>query len=103
MWPFFFPADQLNRLDWRDDGDALVLIAKVEQMAVAGDGGSVATDGGGFFPRYRRRYANDPDLAHALRIIPEFGYRVLRVIYNHTRQPVHVVTVYFDRTMKGKL
>ena len=47
--------------------------------------------------------ADDPDLTHALRIIPEFGYRVLRVIYNHTRQPVHVVTVHFDRAMKGKL
>jgi hypothetical protein len=46
---------------------------------------------------------DDSDLTHALRIIPEFGYRILRVIYNHCREPVHVVTVYFDRTMKGKL
>jgi Domain of unknown function (DUF4258) len=45
----------------------------------------------------------DPDIRHALRIIDEFGYRVLRVIYNQTTKPAHVVTVYFDRTMKGKL
>jgi Domain of unknown function (DUF4258) len=47
--------------------------------------------------------ANDPSLRHALRTIEEFGYRVLRVVYNETKQPVHVVTVYFDRAMKGKL
>lgn len=47
--------------------------------------------------------ADDADLTHALQIIPDFGFRVLRVIYNHTRNPVHVVTVYFDRAMKGKL
>lgn len=46
---------------------------------------------------------DDPALFHALRIIDEFGYRVLRVVYNQTRQPVHVVTVYFDRAMKGRL
>ncbi len=42
-------------------------------------------------------------LIHALRAIPEFGDRVLRVIYNRTRQPPHVVTAFFDRGMKGKL
>jgi hypothetical protein len=46
---------------------------------------------------------DDADLRHALRPIPDFGYRVLRVIFNATRNPPHVVTVYFDRTMKGKL
>lgn len=46
---------------------------------------------------------DDPDTEHALRAIPEYGSRVLRVIYNRTREPVHVVTVFFDRTMKGKL
>jgi hypothetical protein len=38
----------------------------------------------------------DPALAHALRPIPERGFRVLRVIYNETRDPVVVVTAYFD-------
>lgn len=45
----------------------------------------------------------DPALRHALRSISDFGYRVLRVIYNQTKTPPHVVTAYFDRTMKGKL
>lgn len=44
---------------------------------------------------------NDRDLLHVLRPIEDFGYRVLRVIFNQTRNPPHVVTVYFDRTMKG--
>ena len=46
---------------------------------------------------------DDPELRHALRPIPDFGYRVLRVVFNQTRTPPRVVTVYFDRTMKGKL
>jgi hypothetical protein len=29
--------------------------------------------------------------------------RVLRVIYNKTVDPAAVITVYFDRRMKGKL
>lgn len=45
----------------------------------------------------------DPDIKHAMRVIPEHGNRVLRVIYNRTREPIHVVTVFFDRAMKGKL
>lgn len=47
--------------------------------------------------------ADDPQLVHALSVIPEFGDRVLRVIYNRTKQPPHVVTAFFDRGMKGKL
>ena len=39
---------------------------------------------------------DDPDLAHALRPIPERGFRVLRVVYNETAEPVRVVTAYFD-------
>jgi hypothetical protein len=39
---------------------------------------------------------NDSALVHALRIIPERGFRVLRVIYNETREPAVVVTAYFD-------
>ncbi len=46
---------------------------------------------------------DDPQLTHVLRVIPEFGDRVLRVIYNRTKQPPHVVTAFFDRGMKGKL
>ncbi|MGQ0594465.1 MAG: DUF4258 domain-containing protein [Gammaproteobacteria bacterium] len=39
---------------------------------------------------------DDPDLVHALRPIPERGFRVLRVIYNETAVPVPVLTAYFD-------
>lgn len=46
---------------------------------------------------------DDPALCHALRPIAEFSYRVLRVIFNQTMNPPHIVTVYFDRGMKGKL
>ncbi len=38
----------------------------------------------------------DPTLVHALRAIPEKGFRMLRVIYNETVDPMAVVTVYFD-------
>lgn len=47
--------------------------------------------------------AEDSTLMHALRTIPEYGDRVLRVIYNRTKQPPHIVTAFFDRSMKGKL
>ena len=40
--------------------------------------------------------ADDPTLVHALRAIPEKGFRVLRVIYNDSVTPARVVTVYFD-------
>ena len=39
---------------------------------------------------------DDPTLVHALLAIPEKGFRVLRVIYNETVDPVTVVTAYFD-------
>lgn len=48
---------------------------------------------------YPARTENDDDdvtLAHALRAIPERNFRVLRVIYNETVDPVAVVTAYFD-------
>lgn len=39
----------------------------------------------------------DLDLQHALKRIPDFGNRVLRVIYNKTMNPQLVVTAFFDR------
>ena len=45
----------------------------------------------------------DTELTRALRAIAEFDNRVLRVIYNQGRDPVHVITAYFDRGMKGRL
>ena len=46
---------------------------------------------------------DDPEVRHYLAPISEFGSRVLRVIINIEVEPVAVVTVYFDRRMKGKL
>jgi len=40
--------------------------------------------------------AEDATLVHALKEIPEKGFRVLRVIYNETTQPVVVVTAFFE-------
>jgi len=46
---------------------------------------------------------DDPEITHALGKISEHGERVLRVVFNGTKTPAKVVTVYFDRAMKGKL
>ena len=40
--------------------------------------------------------SDDSSLMHAIWPVPEKGYRVLRVIYNETVNPVAVVTAYFD-------
>jgi len=48
---------------------------------------------------YPARIESDPDdgtLAHVLRPIAERGFRVLRVIYDETVDPLVVVTAYFD-------
>jgi len=48
----------------------------------------------------------DPDDAaveRRFRQIPEFGGRVLRVAVNTAVEPNRVVSVFFDRKMKGKL
>lgn len=54
-------------------------------------------------PALRQPHEIDPALSYALLPIAERDGRVLRVVYNHTIEPWKVVTVYFDRTMKGKL
>ena len=46
---------------------------------------------------------NDPTVERRFRRIPEFGGRVLRVALNTTSEPNRVVSVFFDRQMKGKL
>jgi hypothetical protein len=45
----------------------------------------------------------DPELERLFRCIPEYGNRVLRVVVNRTVDPLRVVSVFFDRGMKGKL
>lgn len=43
---------------------------------------------------------DDSALTHAIRAIPEFGNRKLRVIVNKAENPPRVITAYFDRTLK---
>lgn len=38
----------------------------------------------------------DPNLVHARKAIPDRGFKILRVIYNETTEPITVVTVYFE-------
>lgn len=45
----------------------------------------------------------DAEVERHFRRIPEFGGRVLRVALNTAVEPKRVVSVFFDRTMKGKL
>jgi len=47
--------------------------------------------------------AADAALESRLLPIAEFGNRILRVVVNKDAAPVRVISVYFDRTMKGKL
>ena len=48
-------------------------------------------------------HESDPNLRYALKRIAECENRVLRAVYNADKNPINIVTVYFDRTMKGKL
>lgn len=45
----------------------------------------------------------DPSVERRFRKIPEHGNRVLRVAVNPTVDPARIVSVFFDRRMKGKL
>lgn len=54
-------------------------------------------------PALEEEHAHDPTRRHAFLPIPEHGGRVLHVVYNHTKNPPHIVTVYFDRARKGTL
>ena len=46
---------------------------------------------------------DDPALEHRLAAIAEKDYRVLRVVCDPRAKPLRVVTLHFDRAMKGKL
>ena len=54
-------------------------------------------------PQLVERDTLDPELEHRLARIDEHGGRVLRVIVRPGTVPVRVVTVYFDRKMRGRL
>ncbi len=44
----------------------------------------------------------DFELEHRLGKILEYGNRVLRVVIDRNVEPVHIITVYFDRRMRKK-
>jgi len=46
---------------------------------------------------------DDPELMHHVGRIKEHGNRALRVVFNNSVSPVRIVTVYFDRKLKGRL
>lgn len=46
---------------------------------------------------------DDPGLEHRLATIAERGDRVLRVMCDPRQNPLKIVTLHFDRSMKGKL
>lgn len=46
---------------------------------------------------------DDPAMEHRLAAIAEQGYRVLRVVCDPRKEPLRIVTIHFDRSMKGKL
>jgi hypothetical protein len=47
--------------------------------------------------------ALDPALRHALKKIEEMDNRVLRLVYNPSVEPPRIVSVYFDRSLRGKV
>jgi hypothetical protein len=63
--------------------------------------------------KFIERTISDPDLTthdradvsliHYLKKIPEHENRVLRVVMNIINEPNKIVTVYFDRTMRGRI
>ena len=54
-------------------------------------------------PALRTSDRNDPEVERFFRRIPEHGDRVLRVAVNTRVAPWRVVSVFFDRTMRGEL
>lgn len=52
-------------------------------------------------PEMRRPDPEDAAVERLFRRIPEFGGRVLRVAVNTAVEPARVVSVFFDRNMKG--
>ena len=54
-------------------------------------------------PALRIPDPNDPEVERFFRPIPERGGRILRVAVNTHVAPWRVVSVFFDRNMKGKL
>lgn len=54
-------------------------------------------------PALRLPDPNDPELERFFGIISEYGDRVLRVVVNTRAATWRIVSVFFDRDMKGEL
>lgn len=54
-------------------------------------------------PQQIERDTDDPQLEHRLAPISARDYRVLRVVCDPRQTPLKIVTVHFDRSMKGNL
>ncbi len=54
-------------------------------------------------PLLRAPDPDDASLERRYRPIPEYEGRVLRVVINLSVEPIRVVSVFFDRKMRGKL
>ena len=54
-------------------------------------------------PELRTHDPNDPEVERFFRRVPERGDRVLRVAVNTRVVPWRVVSVFFDRAMRGEL
>ncbi len=46
---------------------------------------------------------HDLAIERRFRQIPDYGHRVLRVVVNTSVDPNRIISVFFDRQMKGKL
>ncbi len=55
------------------------------------------------FPQRIEPDATDPMLEHRLAVISECENRVLRVIINPHTKPIRVITLFFDRKIRGKI
>jgi hypothetical protein len=53
-------------------------------------------------PERTEQDKHDATLTHALARVPEYGDRLLRVVYNASVDPPRVITAYFDRRLRGK-
>ncbi len=56
-----------------------------------------------FAPELILPEAGDNSVERCFRRFPEFNNRVLRVVVNRAVDPCRIVSVFFDRQMKGKL
>ena len=54
-------------------------------------------------PELTRPDPKDGQVEQRFRRISEFGGRILRVVVNKAVEPKRILSVFFDRAMKGKL